>query len=119
MFFAYCVFLKQILSKIKHFFKLNQLDFNELNVIEQLNCILSSNFTFFLYSTTDEIWLYIRYIYILITVYIMEYRSVSIFILFLNHSLFCGLSFSLQQLVGMAMGWEYIPYQVSSRYPRC
>jgi len=49
----------------------------------------------------------------------MEYRYVSLFILFLNHSLFCGLSFSLQQLVGMAMGWEYIPYQVSSKYRRC
>ena len=36
--------------------------------------------------------------------------------IFLNHSLFCGLSFRLQQLVGMAMSWEYIPYQVTIRY---
>ena len=92
MFFAYCFFLKQILSKMEHSFKkLNQLNFNELNVIGQFNCIL-----------------YMLYIYL------------SLFILILNHSLSGGLSFLLQQLVGMAMtSWEYIPYQVSSRYPRC
>ena len=42
------------------------------------------------------------------------YLYLSLFILFLNHSLFCAISFSLQQLVCMAMGWEYISYQVSS-----
>ena len=57
-------FYKTNLSKIKHFFKLNQLNFNELNVREQLNCILSSNFNILYTLQKMNVWLYIRYIYI-------------------------------------------------------
>jgi len=102
MFFAYCFFYNKFCQKLNIFFKLNHFNFNELNVIGQLNCIL---YRLYLYLSLFILFLNLfcgfnfNVIGQLNCILYRLYLYLSLFILFLN--LFCG--FNFQQLFGKAM----------------